>query len=302
MLFANSNIAALAKLLEGGLGSEYKYLVPIKPLGNKPPLYLVHGLGLEVMVFKDIAKYLEDDQALIGIQAMGLSGNEDPHSSIEEIAKEYLQELVRHNPSGPYHIAGFSAGFILAYELAQQLKAKGKQVASLINFDFALETVVHQTQVKRSLFKKITEFLPRQRHVIKSFFAFPLIEWKYQETYFKLSAIGFFRKLGFRIDDGDSPSMNEMFRIIDLYRVALSHYRFNVYDGDMELLVSRIKTYYLKDPVSLGWKPLVKGKIKIHPVDGQHDDMILDANAEGFAKALQVILTNNNQGNELQSE
>ena len=294
-LFSNSNITSLAKLLETGNVSKWKYLVPIQAKGNKPPLYIVHGLGLEVMVFKDIAKYIEDDQPIIGVQAMGLSGNDEPLKTVEEISKVYLDEILAHNPNGPYHIAGFSAGFILAYELAQQLQKNGKNIASLINFDFALETVVHQTQVKRSLKNKLSEFLPRQKHVIKSLMAFPEIEWKYQKTYFKLSVEGFLRKLGFKIDDGDPPSMDEMFRIIDLYRLAMSNYEFKPYHGNMDILVSLIKTYYLKDPVTLGWCPLVKGEIKTYPVNGQHDDMIIGEYAKGFTKSLQTILDLNNE-------
>ncbi len=294
-LFSNSNIESLAKLLDTGNVSKWKYLVPIQPNGSKPPLYIVHGLGLEVMVFKDIAKFLEIDQPVIGVQAMGLTGKEEPLKTIEEISKVYLEEILAHNPHGPYHIAGFSAGFILAYELAQQLKANGKDLASLINFDFSLETVVHQVQVKRSLGKKLSELLPRQKHVVKSFLAFPEIEWKYQKTYLKLSAEGFLRKLGFKIDDGDPPSMDEMFRIIDLYRFAMSNYHFKPIDADMDIMVSRIKTYYLKDPIHLGWLALVKGKVKTYQVDGQHDDMIIGNYAKGFSGVLQMVITKNNQ-------
>jgi thioesterase domain-containing protein len=72
-----------------------------------------------------------------GLQALGLYGTQPPHESFEEMARDYLVELRRVQPAGPYLIGGFSGGGITAYEMAQQLCAAGEEVAFLALLDSA---------------------------------------------------------------------------------------------------------------------------------------------------------------------
>ena len=55
--------------------------------------------------------------------------------SVEEIAADYIREMHKKQPHGPYHLAGLSFGGLLAFEIAQQLRRKGEEVAFLVMFD-----------------------------------------------------------------------------------------------------------------------------------------------------------------------
>ena len=48
--------------------------------------------------------------------------------SIKNLAAEYVRRIEREQPHGPYHVAGISFGGLVAYEVAQQLRARGKAV------------------------------------------------------------------------------------------------------------------------------------------------------------------------------
>src|SRR5690606_29056192 len=110
-------------------------LVPIKPHGSKTPLYIVHGGGLNVMPFYSIAKHLDPDQPLYGIQAYGLNGIDKPFTTVEGIAGQYLEEILAQNPDGPFALAGYSFGGLIAFEMAKQLKKMGKEIKALVMFD-----------------------------------------------------------------------------------------------------------------------------------------------------------------------
>jgi acyl carrier protein len=56
-------------------------------------------------------------------------------NSIEKIASEYLTEVYKIQPSGPYLLGGFSIGAVIAFEMAQQLLAQGQDVALLFLLD-----------------------------------------------------------------------------------------------------------------------------------------------------------------------
>ena len=83
------------------------------------------------MNFSSLALYVDKDQPLFGLQARGLDGIEEPLDSIPEIARRYLMEVLEHNPTGPYAIAGYSIGGIIAAEMVHQLKAMNKEVKML---------------------------------------------------------------------------------------------------------------------------------------------------------------------------
>src|SRR5260370_19368 len=78
------------------------------------------------------------DSPLYGLQARGVGdGWERPdyYSSVEEMAAEYVEAVCRARPEEPYLIGGWSAGGVIAFEMAQQLKSLGKEVGLLALMD-----------------------------------------------------------------------------------------------------------------------------------------------------------------------
>jgi len=106
----------------------YNPLVCFTPHGSKSPLYLVHpGVG-EVLIFINLARALDDDRPVYALRARGFEHGESPPTSLEEMADIYLAAIERNNPSGPYLIAGYSFGAVIAVEIAKRLENKGKMV------------------------------------------------------------------------------------------------------------------------------------------------------------------------------
>jgi acyl carrier protein len=137
-LFEQSNIQRLAKVIEDGITPDkWRSLVPLRPSGSKKPLFLVHGLGLNVLLYTTIINYLDPEQPVFGLQAKGLNGIDQPLETIEDIAKYYISEIMTIDPEGPYNLAGYSLGGNIAYEMGRQLTGMGKKV----NFIGLLDSV-----------------------------------------------------------------------------------------------------------------------------------------------------------------
>ncbi len=105
-------------------------IVPIKPGGRRPPIFAVSGHGGDVFCLLALARQLDAEQPVLGVQPPGLDGSEPLHS-IEALARYQIEQIRRYRPNGPYMIAGHCAGGTLAFEIAQQLTAAGQQVALL---------------------------------------------------------------------------------------------------------------------------------------------------------------------------
>jgi aspartate racemase len=131
-LFKAPTIEQLADLLRTeGWSESWASLVPIQPEGTRPPLYCVHAAGGHVLFYRDLAKYLDRDQPLYGLQAQGLDGTRPAHSRVEDMAAHYITEVRALQPTGPYYLAGECFGGRIAFEMARQLQALGEQVAFL---------------------------------------------------------------------------------------------------------------------------------------------------------------------------
>jgi thioesterase domain-containing protein/acyl carrier protein len=113
-------------------------LVPIRPEGALPPLFLVAG-GMggeqELLVYARLTRYLDPEQPFYGLRARGVDDLVEPHESVEAMAAEYLEEIRRVQPHGPYYLSGGCVGGVVAFELAQQLRAAGEEVATLVLID-----------------------------------------------------------------------------------------------------------------------------------------------------------------------
>ncbi|MBV1850606.1 thioesterase domain-containing protein [Catellatospora tritici] len=110
-------------------------LVELVAGDGREPLFCVHlGTG-HVRLFADLGARAAGGRPVYGFEAVGYRAPARPLLSIGETARRYLAELRAVQPTGPYHLAGLCAGAVIALEMAQQLRADGAQVASLILVD-----------------------------------------------------------------------------------------------------------------------------------------------------------------------
>jgi amino acid adenylation domain-containing protein len=139
-LFEAPTIRQLATVLRDEEWSpNWSPLVPIRANGTRRPLFLVHAIGGNVLNYKRLDAHIAADQPIYALQAAGLQDRRMDTTTIEEVAHTYLAALRSAQPEGPYYLGGFSAGGVVAYEMAQQLVRAGQNVAILLLFDSSIE-------------------------------------------------------------------------------------------------------------------------------------------------------------------
>ena len=142
-LLQRQTCAALAELLGGTAltpekteSGAWRPLVEIqKGSTAKPPLFCIHAVGGNVLQYRRLANALPKDQAVYGLQSIGLDGLTRPLESVEEMCRIYVTEVRRVQPQGPYYLCGGSMGGTLAFEMARQFEVAGERVALLALFD-----------------------------------------------------------------------------------------------------------------------------------------------------------------------
>ena len=108
-------------------------IIPIQTEGELSPLYGVHVLGDNGSFFRPLSEVLGNQQPVLGL-TVGLLTETTP-TTVPDIARFYLHQIERHQPTGPLSLIAVSAGSYAALELAQQLLVTGRDVQALILLD-----------------------------------------------------------------------------------------------------------------------------------------------------------------------
>ncbi|MFN3455425.1 MAG: non-ribosomal peptide synthetase, partial [Pseudobdellovibrio sp.] len=234
--------------------TENESLVIIKNgLTKKNSLFCFHAVGGSVLNYAVLSSSLPTEQYLVGFQSRALDGITPVKSSIEDMARDYVSELLNFQPEGPFTLCGGSMGGMIAFEVAQQLIAKGHQIKKLILFDtFGPEINLLDFDTPLDKLKSIVR---------------PLFKNKVDNPYSHLL-----------VNQITHQNYN-----------ALLKYRPKEYKGDIHLLRGKRTLFGIYKDKYMGWRSTVKGDILIDYIHAPHDYFIEHAD---FKAAFEKIIKN----------
>ncbi|WP_244461354.1 thioesterase domain-containing protein [Rhodococcus sp. ZPP] len=112
---------------------------PIRAGGAGTPVFWIHPISGLSWCYTGFAEHIDENRPVFGIQTPAVVGEVLP-GSIEELADRYLAEVQRIQPEGPYDLAGWSIGGVIAHAMAVRLQETGQVVGSLVMLDSFAET------------------------------------------------------------------------------------------------------------------------------------------------------------------
>jgi amino acid adenylation domain-containing protein len=288
-LFQAPTIELLARrFLDEKWAPPWSSLVPLQPNGTKPPLFFVHGVAGDVFGFVELAGMLGPDQPSYGIQAVGLDGKSTRHVTVEEMAAHYVKEMISFQPDGPFSLAGYSLGGIIAYEIAQQLHRKGRRVALLAFLDcgpvgatpWIYYGLAMATYVPGRCWHHLRRWITMPRHEKIEYFQGRV------GAVWNLVADNCTKP---RLVTAPPPPNDQPPQLpidIDYYHAIALPYQLRPYPGSMDLFVS--------DEAISGWqwywRHLAGGKVSFHKIPGQHLEILSPNNLPVLAKTLATVL------------
>ncbi|MEV6423383.1 amino acid adenylation domain-containing protein [Streptomyces sp. NPDC051662] len=110
-------------------------LLPLRSRGSRPPLFCTHPAGGISWPYAGLLSHLGPDRPLYGVQARRLTDPDALPGSMEEMAADYVREIRTVQPTGPYHLLGWSFGGMVAHAMATRLREEGEEVGLLVLLD-----------------------------------------------------------------------------------------------------------------------------------------------------------------------
>ena len=132
-LFEGPTIAQLAELLR-----QRRADLPVSPLvnirseGQGAPLYLIHPISGDMLIYGEMIKHLPETRLLFGLESLGLEGSAEPLRRVEDMATAYLDAIEAQNQKAPIVLVGASLGGIIALEMMRLLVARNRRAACVL--------------------------------------------------------------------------------------------------------------------------------------------------------------------------
>jgi amino acid adenylation domain-containing protein len=237
-------------------------LVPLEPSGTGPPLFLIAGLGGHGISLRPLAKLLTGGRPVYALQPPGFIDTTAPRVPIEVVARDLIGAMRRAAPTGPYYLGGYSAGALVAYEMARHLRRSGERVALLALID------AHGPGYPRMAPRLVRAAL-RLRRLMRDGVVNGLWRALRRDRPVPARAAG--------PTDIEAGIRQAFATSSPWWREVLKAYPFQPFDGPMVVfraseVPERIGADY-SDPL-LGWGGLARGGLTVHTVPGSHLSMI----------------------------
>jgi thioesterase domain-containing protein/acyl carrier protein len=299
-LFQNSTVGQLAEVLCQNSGMFRSSVVAVQAQGDKPPLFLVHGAGGDVLWgYANLAPHLGADQPVYGIKSRAFSGAEE-FKCIEDMAAFYIEQLRLVQNEGPYYLGGYCFGGNVAYEMARQLERQGEEVALVALLDAAPSNGSYERMKWQDPAYAI-KFAMNLRHWLGDF-ARAKPEDRREFVFRKARAIG--RKITRKIMPGPKGTAPvDLEEIIDLTKFpqhelklwqihldALVKHVSRPYGGRVTLFRTRGQPLFCSLDEDFGWGELAKGGVDIKIIPGSHESIFMEPAVKSLADALKTCL------------
>jgi amino acid adenylation domain-containing protein/non-ribosomal peptide synthase protein (TIGR01720 family) len=252
-LFAAPTVAALADRLEAGdeTGS-MAVLLPLRTGGSGIPLFCMHPLGGLSWIYSVLGRHLDDRYPIYGLQAAGLDGDGVLPGDIGEMAAHYVSRVREVQPSGPYHLLGWSFGGLVTQEMAVQLQAAGEEVEVLLLLDTyprdpgGVEPSEEELLAGVAVPEAFASFTTGQLDAVKAVF-------------------------------------------VNNSRIAGAHVP-RTFRGDLVFCAANLLADNESRRSPELWSPFVTGRVDEHGVDATHDGMLADRPASVIGRLLADVL------------
>ncbi len=293
-VFEAPTIAELAARIEQ-LGGE-----PADPLGlvlpfrsgkagEQRPMFCIHPITGLSFSFSGLLRHLDPQMPVYGLQSRGLCDGAGLPGSIEEIAADYLEQVLRIQPEGPYRLIGRSLGGLIAYAMAEQMLARNLEVDLLAMIDSYLFTSAERSRA-------LTE--ADEVQAVLKFLDIALEREEMPLTMEQLA--GTLRRI---YSQRAMPVSEEILRshpqfIQHVFAVMLNNMqlarRYVPKRADVDVLYFRATSGDLPEILGHGpsaWRGFIGGRLEIHELDCDHEGVFDSIPAEQIGNILQRRLS-----------
>lgn len=273
ILLKDATIHQLANIIIGTSEvPSWSSIVPFRASGIKPPLFCIHAGGGHTFFYNGLIQYLEEEQPVYSVQPHGLESTDRMHNSIEEMATEYLEDIKKVQPKGPYILLCHCFSVTVGLEMIRQLSLEGQEEVLLINVDTPFPQNLLAKKAKLSLWGKLKYPFTLTKFQIYEFVSFRIERWMDN----------------IRLEKSLKPVIENLARLYTAF----------VWKPVKSKKVYIRTAHYLKKlgvEDEANWKTIFTEGMDVYHIEGRHRDIFTEPNIQELSKQLQISLDKFNE-------
>lgn len=274
--FDSPTVAALSGHLAAVSQQRGQLVVKLQDATGQP-LFCVHPSGGNVFCYYDLARELGRSRPVYAIQAPAVATPDKPVEAltIERLSRLYIEALQEAQATGPYALAGWSLGGVIAFEIARQLVAAGEDVSFLGMLDAEADPPdVGLPQDETGLLAAILE--------MNSGFVADDSQLNGPDDFQGLVRAA--QAAGLIAPESGVLEMKRHLAVLQANDDSLASYRYGPYPGTVHVFRTSDPPGHVR-PVGLGWEKYA-ASVEVVTIPGEHFSFLRD-HAKELAEELQ---------------
>jgi aspartate racemase len=270
---------------------------PLQAAGKRPPLIFMPPMAGNGLHWKALLSHWGKDRPVFALASSGKALPWPANASLEEIARRCIASLDKIEARTPIHLAGYSFGGKLAFEMARQLHKLGRQVGTVVIIDTGPRSV--SAKAHRPRLKSLWRFLANMPFwvlddLVRAKPARMVSEFRRKTHSWKGRLL---RALGRRETSHSLENVIDVRGLPQEYvarmRVgfaAAESYVAGPYSGRVLLVRARTRPLFRPLAGDLGWREFATGRLDVMVVPGNHLSILEDPHCRELARRLQIAL------------
>lgn len=293
-LFRAGTIADMAAEITAQVPAvNYSGVVPIHAEGELPNIFLVHDVSGQILSYYPLAVRLKSHHPVYAISAWPVDEEKGNTHSVAAMAASYIQEIRAVQPTGPYMLAGHSAGATIALEMVRQLQDDGEPSCLIVLdanaplpdasfFEYPendADLLIYTLQTLGIYFGQESPLDRQELDSLTLAQAFDLILVKIREGRFPAFV-------------ASAQQMAEMFSIYKSNIAALRSYQWRgSINAPIYLWSAQERTVAAGETPDRGWNKTTSGGVIIFDAQGDHITMLKEPNVTAVANQLLSVIS-----------
>ncbi|WP_175455345.1 non-ribosomal peptide synthetase [Pricia antarctica] len=253
----------------------FKHLVLIRATGSKPALFCLHSGGSHFFFYNLFAEYLPSDRPVYAVQASGHEGEPTLHKSVAEMATDFIGEIKKVQPNGPYHLLSYCFNTAVGLEIVRILERESES-ANLIVADTMADYLSMFAPSKTGI---------RTLALLERLKVNPIS-----------TVLGFMKSkvvvpLSKKLKDISSSGNQRTIRRLHNNHIKIySRYTWRPVESRVQLLLTQKTDIEFNTMLIASWEKLAKKGVDVVPVKGNHGSLFLAPTAETTAQSTSLCM------------
>lgn len=219
---------------------------------NRKNIYFIPPLFGSSAIYKKLSEKFDNDFNCFGLQFKGFQKNE-LYSSVEEIAKDFSDQIIRQQSEGEFILFGYSMGAVIAFETAKILELHFGSLHLVL-----IERGVSVKASKPNFLKKALIELKREVFILQTFFGFNVNT--------KLKHYRHYMRNNVKVSKGYKPT------------------------GQIKSDIHGFEALHEKHKSNMTeWRKHTTGQVHVNFIHGVHSEGLLEVNLRQYAKYIKSI-------------